>query len=466
MERDLMREWLASRIVFPLYERLSGHSFWSDYLELKDRQWLPREELLDRAFRKLRELLAHSYQNVPYYGELFQEAGIRPMDVKELSDLSLVPITTKADLRRNFPHNVTARGVREAQCRKGQTSGSTGLPFEFYSDLEHMDGVRSSYLLFCSWSGIGPWLTRVVIGNPPHFYSHFPTGGRFERGVRRVLLGDKFVRIGGHDLTLAGYVTHSERFRRWGPHYLLSFPSYADRLAKQIIEDGVELPAYPRVFVSSGETLTELDRELIAEAFRCEVINQYGSLETSYVAQTCPDNPDLLHVNIERAFVRVVRDDGTDAGPGEMGRVVITDLANCVMPFINYDTGDWGVAGDTCTCGRGLPTLERLEGRTAEVIRTPSGKVVASSTLGPLLVDVWETLPALWEYQAVQIAGDRVVLKMVPGPGYTGKIEKKLARGLEEFLGDGMHVDVEPVKRIETESSGKRLIIKSHLEGH
>jgi phenylacetate-CoA ligase len=329
-----------------------------------------------------------------------------------------------------------------------------------------MDTVRSSYLLFSSWAGIGPWVTRIVIANPPHFYSQWPTGGRFKRAVRRVLLGGRFVRIGGLDLTLEEYVTHSERFRCWGPHYLLSFPSYADRLASRIIEEGLELPEYPRVFVSQGETLTEFDRELIKKAFRCEVINRYGLLEVPNIAQTCPDNPDLLHVDVERALVRVVRDDGTEAGPGEMGRIVITDLANYVMPFINYDTGDWGVAGDACTCGRGLPTLERLEGRTSEVIRTPSGKLLASSTLGPLLVDVWATLPAIWEYQAVQIASDKVVLKVVPGPDYARETEKKLARGLEEFLGDGMQVDVERVERIETEPSGKRLIIKTQIAFH
>jgi phenylacetate-CoA ligase len=458
-----MREWLASKIVFPLREHLSSQTFWSGYLELKRLQWMPREELLGRSFQKCQSLVTHSYDYVPYYRELFQEAGINPRAIKDLSDLSRVPITSKADLRKNFPDKVIAKGIQERQIRKGQTSGSTGLPLQFYSDLGHMDIVRSSYLLFSAWAGVGPWVTRVVIANPPHFYSQSPTSGRFERAVRRVLLGDRLVRIAGLDLTLEEYLSHAERFTRWGPHYLLSFPSYADRLASEIIEAGVELPAYPVVFVSQGETLTEFDRELIKKTFQSEVINRYGSLEVPNIAQTCPDNPDLLHVDVERVLVRVVRDDGTEALPGEMGRIVITDFANYVMPFINYDTGDWGVAGDACPCGRGLPTLARLEGRTSEVIRTPSGRLVSSSTLGPLLVDVWETVPAIWEYQAVQIADDRVVLKVVPGSNYTGELEKKLARGLEEFLGKGMRVELEPVDRIETEPSGKRLIIKSHL---
>jgi phenylacetate-CoA ligase len=281
-----------------------------------------------------------------------------------------------------------------------------------------------------------------------------------------MLIGDRFVRIPGSDLTLDKYVSHAREFNHWGPHYLLSFPSYADRLASEIIKDEAELPAYPLVFISQGETLTEFDRELIKKAFRCEVLNRYGLLEVPHIAQTCPDNPDLLHVDVERALVRIVRDDGTDAEPGEMGRIVVTDFANYVMPFINYDTGDWGIAGEGCPCGRGLPTLEKIEGRTSEVIRTPGGKLIASSTLGPLLVDVCEAIPAIWEYQAVQIAEDHMVLKVVPGPSYGPEIEKKLSTDLVEFLGDGMHVNVEQVERIETEPSGKRLIIKSLIGSH
>jgi hypothetical protein len=74
---------------------------------------------------------------------------------------------------------------------------------------------------------------------------------------------------------------------------------------------------------------------------------------------------------------------------------------------------------------------------------------------------VCEAIPAIWEYQAVQIAEDHMVLKVVPGPSYGPEIEKKLSTDLVEFLGDGMHVNVEQVERIDTEPSGKRLIIKS-----
>ena len=88
---------------------------------------------------------------------------------------------------------------------------------------------------------------------------------------------------------------------------------------------------------------------------------------------------------------------------------------------------------------------------------------MASFVIGRLLVDIWKTLPCIWEYQAVQPSIDKVVLKVVPAKNYTREFEQKLERNLEEFLGEGMVVDVEPVERTQTEPSGKRLIIKSQI---
>ena len=120
--------------------------------------------------------------------------------------------------------------------------------------------------------------------------------------------------------------------------------------------------------ISGGETLTVLDSEAIGRAFGCPVVNHYAAWEVPHMAQTCPDNPAVLHVNSERVVLRVVGEDGRPAAPGTPGRIVVTALDNYVMPFINYEIGDTGVAGAPCPCGRGFPTLARVEGRLGEAI--------------------------------------------------------------------------------------------------
>jgi phenylacetate-CoA ligase len=212
--------------------------------------------------------------------------------------------------------------------------------------------------------------------------------------------------------------------------------------------------------VTFAETLTPANAQHLREVFRCPIVNYYSAWEVPQIAQSCPDHPDLLHVNSERVIARVVRADGTDAAPGEPGRVVVTDLANFVMPFINYFAGDRAIAGPACPCGRGFPTLARLEGRDSEIIETPDGRVISAGALGQLLTFVVGIMPYVWEYQAVHTAPGFVTLRVVTTSRFTSGVQAALERALAEFLGPQVTVTVEPVATIPLEPSGKRLIIK------
>jgi phenylacetate-CoA ligase len=178
------------------------------------------------------------------------------------------------------------------------------------------------------------------------------------------------------------------------------------------------------------------------------------------VAQSCPDEPGLLHVNNQRAVLRVVREDGTEAGPGQCGRVILTDLHNEVMPFLNYDTGDLAVPGPVCPCGRGFPTLERLEGRADEQIELPDGTRIGSASLGIFLAWGCAALPWVWEYQAIQTSPAELVLRVVPAGSYTTGTAEQLASQLATMFGGQVRVSVEPVSAIEAEPNGKRRSIK------
>jgi phenylacetate-CoA ligase len=167
----------------------------------------------------------------------------------------------------------------------------------------------------------------------------------------------------------------------------------------------------------------------------------------------------MLHVN-ERVIARVVGPDGRDVGTGEWGRLVVTDLANFVMPFINYTVGDAAISGGLCPCGRGLPTIARLEGRDTEIIETPDGRVIAAGALGQLLTFVVGIMPYVWEYQAVHAAPTSVRLLVVPTARFSEAFRATVERAVQDFLGPAMRVTVEPVSAIPLEPSGKRLIIR------
>ena len=459
MRLDPLYRWLVPRVVLPLGARL-GQRMWSEARRLDALQWRSADTIEAENAARVRRLLAHAEADVPYYRERFARASIRAGDVRDLSDLSRLPITTKSDLRARFPAGTTAAGIPERRRQAMMTSGSTGLPFQFFWDRAVAERVRGTYLFSLDWAGAAVWDTRVVIASPAYFYNQIAAAPRWRQVAGRLVLGEQSVSLSADVLTTAGFRALVSRVARRGGYFIRGYPASMARLCARLLEEGGTLAAYPKVVVAFAETLTPPDAAAIQRALRCRVVNYYSSWEVPQMAQTCPDHPEHLHVNADRVILRVVRDDGSDAAPGQSGRVVVTDLENYVMPFINYDNGDRAVAGTACPCGRGLPVLASLEGRDSEVVRNPEGREFSGVVLGQFLAFVVGVIPYVWEYQAVQSAPDSISLRVVPTARFDAPFAEKLRAELETFLGPGVSVAVEPVEHIPLEPSGKRLIIK------
>jgi phenylacetate-CoA ligase len=405
-----MYRWLVPRIIWPLSERLAGRRMWTEACHLRELQWRPAAELELRALERLRGLLVHATMHVPYYRDLCKRAAIEPADMRTPSDLSHLPVTTKAELRADFPTRTTADNLPASRRQAMVTSGSTGLPFQFYWDRSCADALLGAYLFSLEWAGAAIWDRRITIANPAYFYTNMPPSSPLRQLARRALLGEQSVNLPANELTTARFRALVTRLSQRRRYFIRGYPSAIAHLAAQLCDEGAPFRSYPTVVISYAESLTPANAASISRAFRCKVVNYYSSWEVPQIAQTCPDNPELLHVNSERVLLRVVRPDGTTASPGELGRVVVTDLGNYVMPLINYFVGDHAVAGPLCSCGRGSPTLASLEGRSTEVIQTPQGRQINGVVLGRFLISMVGIIPYIWEYQAVQSTLDKVTL--------------------------------------------------------
>lgn len=424
-------------------------------------QWLPPSEVQAYAFERLRGLLTHATAHVPYYRDLFKRTGISPDDVQTPADLARLPITTKADLRAAFPLRTTAENLPGRRRRAMVTSGSTGLPLEFHWDRACADEVLGAYLFSLEWAGAAIWQTRVVVASPAYFYANATPPSSWRRLARRVVMGEWSESLPANDATAAAFRNLVTSMPRRRGYFIRGYPSAVAHIASGLDEG--PLPAYPSAVLAFAETLTPANAAIICSALRCRVASHYTSWEVPQMAQTCPDNPDTLHVSSGRVVLSVVRPDGTPAPPGEPGRVVVTDLANHVMPFINYAVDDTAVAGPFCGCGRGLPTLSTIDGRSLERLETPSGKRVGGGMLGQFLVSVAGVIPYVVEYQAEQTAPDALTLRVVPTARFTPGVGAELQRRLQTFLGPDISVKVEIIDSIPLEPSGKRLIIRPYV---
>ena len=260
-----MHQWLVPHVVFPLYERLTSRRPWTEALRLQEIQWRPREELEARTLLRLRGVLGRAAARVPYYRELFAHAGVGPEDVTTVSALSRLPIVTKADLRANFPGRTVAEDLPAARRWKTRTSGSTGVPFEFFADRDGMDSWLASHMFFLGWAGAALWTPRIDIFGPPGraAVANIPGSSELPRLVRALVLGERVVHVAGADLTLAGFQACVDRFPRWRPYFVRANPSFAARLATQLLVEGRVLTRYPLAVMTAAETLTAAHEAVI-----------------------------------------------------------------------------------------------------------------------------------------------------------------------------------------------------------
>jgi phenylacetate-CoA ligase len=249
--------------------------------------------------------------------------------------------------------------------------------------------------------------------------------------------------------------------QRWRPQVIVGYASMIVHLADYVAERGFRgVPAaqasaapVPPVegIISSADMLLPHQRAHIEDVLRAPVFDRYGCREVDTIAAEC-DRHQGLHVNVDRLVVEYLDEAGRPVLFGQPGRVVVTDLFNYAMPFIRYDVGDLATpAGALCDCGRGLPLLDELVGRFADVLTTPEGAYVSVSALATILAQV----KGLRECQFVQRAVDRLVVRVVPRSDYTAKSEGVFRQRLAELFSARMQVTFEYVDTIPKTSSGK-----------
>ena len=445
-------------MVFPLHGRLTGRRYWAEYRRLRALQWESLDALEARSLAKLRALVEHATAHVPFYRERLLEAEVRPETLRTLDDLARLPITRKTELRDSPADRTLADNVPASRRLATITSGSTGSPFAFLRDAAGVDGVIAAHLLSLEWAGAAIWQTRIDIGNSAAgpLPSAVPPPSRLEWWARRALLGEGVITQSGVTLAPEELVTVSRSVSPRG-YFVRGYTAYLARLAWRMLEAEIRLPLPPRVVMTGGEPLSRHDARAIGRAFGCPVVNQYAAWEVPHMAQTCPDHPGLLHVNSERVVLRVLGDDGQAVAPGTRGRIVVTALDNYAMPFINYEIGDAGATGPACPCGRGFPTLMRVEGRLGEAIRMPSGRLFSPVTLDGVFRYCSD---AVREYQAERTTDDVLTIRVVPTSRFTAETVNTLRAELTNSAGPGMGIRIDVVSEIPLEPSGKRFVIR------
>ena len=437
-------------VLYPMDIYRSGKGKLFQYLrEIEASQYFPPDEIRELNWQRLKAILQHVYDKIPYYRKSFDAAGMTPGDVQSESDLLRLPILEKRQVQDHLDELVVPDWPQN-NIMTDQTGGSTGTPVRFYCSIDRRISREAATWRHNRWAGwdicdktASLWGAGRDIVPPTKLLSR----------IRSFFL-DRQIVFNTAVFNESDALAFNERLKTYRPKCLLGYANALVVFALMLKEKNIA--AYsPQSIVSSAEMLPPENRKILEDMFGCKVFNRYGSRETSVIASEC-DRHEGMHLMAEGFHVELIVD-GRHAQPGEMGEVLITDLLNLPMPFVRYRIGDTARWCNTpCSCGRGLPMLAELTGRVTDFLVTDTGSLCSGASLTALVV---AHRPTLKQIQIYQERRGEIVFRIASGRDNPvpdddlDYIREKSAL----YLGKGTKVEFEFVDEIPKTASGKSL---------
>ncbi|HJZ97681.1 MAG TPA: hypothetical protein VKE70_14325 [Candidatus Solibacter sp.] len=437
-----MKHWIAWNIFFRAQEWVKGHSTFKFLAEMEAVDLLSASELEAYRVDKLRELLAYCYAHVPYVRARMEEAGVVPEGIRRLEDLRRLPLMTKTDIRR---HRKSLRSEIARDLTPFTTGGSTGEPLIFDLAKRRIAARVASRQRVARWWG-------VTIGDREFALWGSPIELNNQQWIRdfrdRLLATTLFSAFEMNEATMSRYldILESGAFRQ-----LFAYPSAIYLLCLQARKQGRNLRrAGIKVVFVTGEVLFPYQRKVISETLNCPVADGYGGRDSGCIAHECPQGG--LHELADGIILELLDPQGRPVAPGEPGEVVATDLFSHEAPFLRYATGDVAIASARqCPCGRALPLLERVEGRSNDSVVAPDGRIINSLAL---IYPVRE-VEGIEQFRIRQQKPDRFHVQLVRNERYPREGEERIRRGWTQLLRTPVEVAFEYMSALPAERSGK-----------
>jgi len=425
-------------------------------LRLKKDQWKSLRHLRKIQLKKLKAIIKHAYNYVPYYHRSFSRAKIKPEDIRDFKDLTKIPLTSKQDVKENY-QDILTRGLETTKLFVGFTSGSTGVPLKFFYDYSSKQYLSASEKYPFFECGVKLSDNFVTV---------------WGRGRQSIVFGKKYVRLLGTLRETIVPLFSPEKLvkilRNLKPDVLNTFPSVVATLA-----DYDTYGINPRLIFTQGEVVTPECRDIAQHVFGSELFETYGSVEFGSMAFECNEHYGL-HMITHTTYIEFIDEDGEHVCPGERGEIIVTGLCNRAMPLIRYRIGDVGVpSNEKCPCGRGWPLIKSVEGRLNDYLILPSGRKLSwlyfARAFRQALVDekLKENILHILQYQIIQERKNRITLKIVKEKSLNLKLLEQVRSRLSEYFmkqGENIDIAIQITNQLPIGRTGKRKVFISKLK--
>jgi phenylacetate-CoA ligase len=400
--------------------------------------------------RRVRRIVAHAYRHVPFYRETMRRRGLGPGDIRTAGDLAKLPVIERGELQAD-PERFMDESRRRGECVEFRTGGSSGRPVTVVNDLRDLIEKNSA-----------GWRIRSVLaelGVP-----------RIRRRVARVeppkSSGEKLAAAANGNNLLArvdprlvelrldagiGVERLIEPLNAFAPDVIAAYGSIAEELFAHSVRTG-EAVRPPKLVAYGADAMSEGARGLITGELGIPVVSTYQAVESPMIAFECTEGGGM-HVNSDLCPLRIVEADGSEAAPGAEGDVLISNLVFRTTVLLNYRIGDLAAwAGAPCRCGRALPLLSLLRGRSGVFFTGPDGRRIASQLAERAFSSNREVLG----YRLEQMQPATIVGSAIPAPGVeTAALERRILERYATLVGEPPSLQVRFVDRLPRTPGGK-----------
>ena len=434
MAQSIRARYLSSRLL------REGRAFRALLAILRRNERLSFDELIELQTTALARQSRAAARAIPAYRETFREHLGSGRVPETLGDLARLPVMTKQQLQGNEERFMGRSLLRV----KALTSGTTGTPLRLYRDYRCINFENAMLWRQRNWAGVqledrrailrGEIVTDASRTKPPYWVES---------------LGGRELILSSYHISPASIRQYVDALRQFDAACLEAYPSSAFALAQLMEEMDIE-PLGLKAVITSSETLLSRQRQLIEKKLG-RLYDYYGNAERVAFISTCENGN--YHYMMDYGIVEFLPTERDGAR-----QIVGTSLGNRLMPLYRYATGDSArLSGASCACGRAFPVVDEIAGRLEDVIHTPSGRAIAR------LDSVFKGVDGVRESQIIQDRLDHLVVRIVPGAGYTRAAELQIRDHLNDRLSGEMLLDFEIVDKIPRSASGKFRFLVSRI---
>lgn len=424
------------KFVIPMSYYVRRDQRYTYYNQYKKNLTKTKQEIKDYQLERLKKLIHHAYNTVPYYKELFNKLNLEPEDIKSFEDLKKIPPLTKKTVINSFNKLKSKIKYKVIEISSG---GSTGNRITVLKDKRYHEISRAVVLRDLYSIGIKPgdkvaWVWGSPIENKKLTESILH---RLQWKTNRRIMFNAF---NFSDMELEKWLRKD--LTKFKPDYMYGYANTIYEVAKFVEKNKIELPKLKKI-VCSAQKLEH--RDYIEKIFGCKVLDHYGSREIETIG--IEDENYIMHSSDDFVLVEI----------GNNDEIFLTPLESYGMPLLRYANGDIGIKKSQKNKSKSPFTEFNIKiGRVVEILRTVDGKKVYSGRLNRQVAD---RKLNVGEFQIVQKSYDMVELNIVKDKQTNEKDVKKFVQIIKNTLGS-KDVNVRYLKTYPIERSGKKISYK------